>query len=100
MALVAAMTTTLASANKYNEMGYIDVSGKTVADIAKEQGMTLTAEETKELSEYLLTADISGYSSAFGMTADDLYRVLELTQIASNMYQKTIEHNKPDMYGM
>lgn len=61
------------------------------AEKAKEQGMTLTTEETKELSEYLLTADISGYSSAFGMTADDLYRVLELTQIASNMYQKTIK---------
>lgn len=81
MALVAAMTTTLASANKYNEMGYIDVSGKTVADIAKEQGMT-----TEEfLAAYSLPADMPADT-----TETAAYYNIPLSKIAE-MYAMDVE---------
>lgn len=40
----------LFSTNKYNKMGYVDISGKTVQDILDEQGM--------ELSEFLESYDL------------------------------------------
>ena len=55
MALAVAMTATQVSAeNKYNEMGYVNVSGKTIADIVTEQGITLE----QFLAEYDLPADM------------------------------------------
>ncbi len=61
------------------------------AEKAKEQGVTLTEEETTEFNEYLATLDISAYSAAFGLTLDDLKQALELTNLASKMYEKTVD---------
>ncbi len=61
------------------------------AEKAKEQGITLTEEEQKQLDESVALADISTYQKAFGMQAEDLKQALELTALASKMYQKAVE---------
>lgn len=61
------------------------------AEKAKAEGVTLTEEEKTELYEYIETLDISGYTEAFGLTMEDFKRVMELTQLASKMYQQKVE---------
>lgn len=61
------------------------------AEKAKEQGVTLTDEETAEFNEYLATLDISTYFAAFGMTLEDFKQAMEITNLASKMYQQTVE---------
>lgn len=60
------------------------------AEKAKEQGVAMTEEETAEFSEYLLTLDLSAYTEAFGMTVDDLQQAMDITNLASKMYQQTV----------
>ncbi len=61
------------------------------AEKAKEQGMELTAEEKAEIAEYALSNDFSSYTEKFGFTVDDFTAAMELTTLASKMYDKAIE---------
>ncbi len=61
------------------------------AEKAKEQGVTLDEEELKQLDENISLADISSYKKAFGMQTSDLKQALELTALASKMYQKLVD---------
>ena len=54
--VIAAVATSMMDFNKYNKMGYVDISGKTVQDIADAQGMTLA----EFLESYKLPADMPG----------------------------------------
>ncbi len=61
------------------------------AEKAKEQGLTLSEDELKELDESIALADISSYQNAFGMQAEDLKQALELTTLANKMYQQAVK---------
>lgn len=60
--IAAAMLTSQIETNKYNKMGYVNISGKTLQDIVDEQGMELS----EFLETYELPADMPGdtYESA------------------------------------
>ncbi len=58
------------------------------AEKAKEQGMELTAEEKAEIAQYALSNDFSAYTQLFDFTADDFTAAMELTTLASKMYEK------------
>lgn len=51
-----AVATSMMNFNKYNKMGYVDISGKTIQDIADAQGITLA----EFLESYKLPADMPG----------------------------------------
>ena len=51
-----AVVTSMMSFNKYNKLGYVDISGKTVQDIADAQGITLA----EFLEAYSLPEDMPG----------------------------------------
>ena len=61
------------------------------AEKAKEQGIELTAEEQAEIAEYAMSNDFSAYTEKFGFTAEDFTQVMELTTLASKMYEQAIE---------
>lgn len=54
--IAAAMITQAVGTNKYNKMGYVDTTGRTIQEIADLQGMTLS----EFLTEYGLPADMPG----------------------------------------
>lgn len=54
--VVAAVVTSTLDFNKYNKMGYVDISGKTIQDIADAQGVTLS----EFLETYELPSDMPG----------------------------------------
>ncbi len=54
--IVAAVVTSTMDFNKYNKLGYVDISGKTIQDIADAQGITLA----EFLEAYQLPADMPG----------------------------------------
>ena len=54
--IIAAVATSMMNFNKYNKLGYVDISGKTVQDIADAQGITLA----EFLEAYSLPADMPG----------------------------------------
>ena len=54
--IILAVVTSMMSFNKYNKLGYVDISGKTVQDIADAQGITLA----EFLEAYKLPADMPG----------------------------------------
>ena len=54
--IVAAVATSMMDFNKYNKMGYVDISGKTIQDIADAQGITLQ----EFLEAYKLPEDMPG----------------------------------------
>lgn len=54
--IVTAVVTSMMDFNKYNKMGYVDISGKTVQDIADAQGVTLA----EFLEAYHLPEDMPG----------------------------------------
>ena len=56
LVVVLAVVTSLIETNKYNRLGYVDISGKTVQDIADAQGVTLA----EFLVQYELPADMPG----------------------------------------
>lgn len=58
------------------------------AEKAKAEGMSLTPEETAEIAEYVTSVDLSTLNAAFGFTAEDLTAAMELTTLASKMYEK------------
>ncbi len=61
------------------------------AEKAKEQGMELTADEKAEIAEYAVSNDFSAYTKLFGFTAEDFTAAMELTTLASKMYEKATE---------
>lgn len=54
--IAAAVITSTMEFNKYNKLGYVDISGKTIQDIADAQGITLA----EFLETYKLPADMPG----------------------------------------
>lgn len=54
--IIAAVATSMMDFNKYNKLGYVDISGKTVQDIADAQGITLA----EFLEAYSLPSDMPG----------------------------------------
>ncbi len=54
--IALAVATSMMDFNKYNKMGYVDISGKTIQDIADAQGVTLA----EFLEAYHLPADMPG----------------------------------------
>lgn len=60
------------------------------AEKAKEQGVTLTAEEKAEISQVAMSNDFSAYTKKFGFTVEDFTKIMELTTVASKMYDKAI----------
>lgn len=54
--IIAAVVTSTMSFNKYNKLGYVDISGKTIQDIADAQGITLA----EFLEAYHLPSDMPG----------------------------------------
>lgn len=54
--IALAVATSMMDFNKYNKMGYVDISGKTIQDIADAQGITLA----EFLEAYKLPADMPG----------------------------------------
>lgn len=70
--------------NKYNRMGYIDVSGRTIAEIADESGYELA----DFLAEYELPADMPGSTSESAA-----YYMIPAKNVAS-MYGMTFEQMK------
>lgn len=54
--IVLAVATSTMEFNKYNKMGYVDISGKTVQDVADAQGVTLA----EFLEAYKLPSDMPG----------------------------------------
>ena len=54
--IIAAVVTSTMEFNKYNKLGYVDISGKTVQDIADAQGITLA----EFLAAYQLPEDMPG----------------------------------------
>ncbi|MBQ7986684.1 MAG: hypothetical protein IJ304_05425 [Clostridia bacterium] len=54
--IIAAVATSMMEFNPYNKLGYVDISGKTIQDIADEQGVTLA----EFLAAYQLPADMPG----------------------------------------
>ncbi len=58
------------------------------AEKAKEQGMELTAEEKAEIAQYAISNDFGAYTERFGFTAEDFTAAMELTTLASKMYEK------------
>lgn len=61
------------------------------AEKAKEQGITLTKEEQEQLTAYVDTANISTYQEKFAFSREDLRKIMELSTLASKMYQKESE---------
>lgn len=61
------------------------------AEKAKEQGVELTADEKAEIAEYALSNDFSAYTQKFGFTAEDFTKVMELTTLASKMYDTAVK---------
>jgi len=58
------------------------------AEKAKESGLELTAEEKAEIAEYATSMDFSGYTQLFDFNAEDFIAAMELTTLASKMYEK------------
>ena len=54
--IVLAVVTSTMDFNKYNKLGYVDISGKTVQDIADAEGITLA----EFLEQYKLPSDMPG----------------------------------------
>lgn len=54
--IALAVATSMMDFNKYNKMGYVDISGKTIQDIADSQNITLA----EFLESYKLPADMPG----------------------------------------
>lgn len=54
--VIAAVVTSTMNFNKYNKLGYVDISGKTIQDIADAQGITLA----EFLEAYHLPSDMPG----------------------------------------
>ncbi len=65
------------------------------AEEGKKRGITLDETEKKELSEQILSADISGYTQKFGITAEDLTRALELVTLSSKVYAEVEKELTP-----
>ncbi len=58
------------------------------AEKAKEQGIELTAEEKADIAQYAVSNDFSAYTKLFGFTVEDFTAAMELTTLASKMYEK------------
>lgn len=87
--IAAAIITSQIEFNKYNKMGYIDISGQTIGDIIKEQGITLDEFlETYSLPEDMpaSTTESAAYyniptgkvAEMYGMDFDTLKAALNL----------------------
>ena len=74
-------------ANPYNEMGYIDVTGRTIAEIATENGMELS----EFLSLYSLPADMPG------TTNETVAYYMMPTSAVANMYGLEFDAAKEDL---
>ncbi|MBR4720928.1 MAG: hypothetical protein IK057_04120 [Clostridia bacterium] len=73
--------------NKYNHMGYVNITGRTIADIAEESGMELSdfieqyglpadmPGNTQESAAYY-TMPVSSIANMYGMSFDDLKELL------------------------
>ncbi len=61
------------------------------AEKAKEQGLTLSDEDKEMITSYVDTASIGTYEDLFGFTREDLRQALELTTLASKMYEKAVK---------
>jgi parvulin-like peptidyl-prolyl isomerase len=61
------------------------------AEKAKEQGITLSDEEKEKITAYVDTANINTYEELFAFSREDLRKAMELTTLASKMYEKTVE---------
>jgi parvulin-like peptidyl-prolyl isomerase len=61
------------------------------AEKATEQGLTLSDEDKEQITAYVDTANISTYEDLFAFSRDDLRKAMELTTLASKMYEKAVE---------